>query len=175
MLWLKLFRKLFKILNGDISPKQIAGGVAFGAIIGLTPILSLHNLLVLLLVCIIRVNVTSVFFSMAIFKLLALLVDPYLSHQLGYLLLVKAEFLRPFWTFLYNLPVIPLTRFNNTIVLGGLIISLVIFYPNLILVNKGVLAYRSSVQPKLEKIKLFKAIKATKIYSWYRKISSFRD
>lgn len=175
MLWLKLFRKLFKILNGDISAKQIAGGFAFGAIIGLTPTLSLHNLVAILLVCIIRVNVTTVLFSFAIFKLVGYLAIDYLSLEVGYFLLVKCEFLRGLWTFLYNLPIVSLSGFNNTLLLGGLIISLIIFYPNLFLAQKGVLAYRASVQPKLEKIKLFKALKATKIYGLYRKISRFRD
>ncbi|MCK4908283.1 MAG: TIGR03546 family protein [Planctomycetes bacterium] len=174
MLWLKFIRKLFKILNGDISPHQIAAGIAFGAILGLTPVLSLHNLIVLLLICIIRVNVSSAIFSMAIFKLLGYVVDPYLSHPLGYLLLVKWEFLTPFWTTLYNLPLLPLTNFNNTVALGGLIISLVIFYPNLILSRKGVIAYRTSVQPKLEKMKIFKLFKGTTIYKWYKKVSDFR-
>lgn len=174
MLWLKFLRKLFKILNGDVDPRQIATGVALGAIVGLTPILSLHNLIVLLLVCIIRVNVTSVIFSAAVFGLLSYLVAP-LSDGLGYLLLVRCEFLNPFWTALYNMPVLPLTNFNNTLLLGGLIIALIIFYPNLVLVRKGVIAYRASIQPKLEKIKLFKILKGTKIYQWYQKISRFKD
>jgi uncharacterized protein (TIGR03546 family) len=174
MLTLKILRKLFRILNGDVSPRQIAGGFAFGVILGLTPLLSLHNLLVLFLICIIRVNVSSAIFSMLIFKLLAFLIDP-LSHQLGYLLLVDFGFLNSFWTFLYNLPIVPWTGFNNTLVLGSLVISLILFIPNLIVVNKGVVAYRTSLQPKLEKTKLFKLIKATRIYSWYNKISNIVD
>lgn len=174
MFWLRFFSKLFKILNGDISAKQIAGGFAFGVILGLTPILSLHNILVLLLICIVRVNVTSVIFSMAIFKLLGILVLDPLLHQVGYLLLVKFEFLKPFWTFLYNLPIVALTRFNNTLLLGGVVISLVLFYPNLILIRKGVLGYRALVQPKLEKMRIFQILKATKIYRLYRKITSFK-
>lgn len=174
MLTLKLLRKLFKILNGDVEPKQIAAGVAFGAIIGLTPFLSLHNLLVLFLVCIIKVNVSSVIFSALVFGLISYLVDP-LSHMVGYFFLVDLSFLEPIWTFFYNVPIIALTRFNNTVVLGGLVISLAIFYPNLIFVRRGVIKYRESVQPKLAKTKLFKALTATKIYQWYRKISNIKD
>ncbi|MBI4833964.1 MAG: TIGR03546 family protein [Planctomycetes bacterium] len=172
MLTLKILRKLFKILNGDVSPRQVAGGFAFGVILGLTPLLNLHNLLVLFLICIIRVNVSSAIFSMLIFKLLAFLIDP-LSHQLGYLLLVDFGFLNSFWTFLYNLPIVPWTNFNNTLVLGSLVISLILFVPNLVFVSKGVVSYRNNLKPKLEKTKFFRALQATKIYTWYHKIISF--
>ncbi|MEK7448242.1 MAG: TIGR03546 family protein [Planctomycetota bacterium] len=174
MLWLKFLRKLFLILNGEIAPRQIAAGIAFGAIIGLTPLFNLHNLLVILLICFIRINVSSVIFSTLFFSLLAYLINP-LSDWLGYLLLVKASFLTPLWTVLYNMPFVPLTNFNNTLVLGSLTFSLLIFYPNLILSRKGVVAYRISVQPKLEKIKLVKILQGTKIYRWYKKISNWRE
>ena len=85
MLWLKFLRKLFKILNGDIDPKQIAAGFAFGAIIGLTPVFSLHNLIVLLLICIIRINVSSVIFSAAIFGLLSYLIAPLSNNPVHHL------------------------------------------------------------------------------------------
>ena len=152
MLLLKLAQKVVKILIGDATPGQIAGGFALGAIIGLTPIFSLHNLLVVLLVCIIRVSVFSVIVSAVLFGLLSYLINP-ISHQLGYLLLVNLGFLKPLWTFLYNLPIIPFSRFNNTLVLGSLVISLALFYPILILVRKLVLKHRPSDTPDVIKMR----------------------
>jgi len=168
---LKLLHSLFKILNGDISTKQIAGGFAFGLIIGLTPTFSLHNLLVVLLICIIRVNVATVMFSYVIFGLLSFLINP-ISHQFGYLLLVKFEFLKSFWTMLYNMPLVPLSGFNNTLLLGSLIISLVLFYPAFVLSEKGLVSYRASIKPKLDNTRFFKILRATKIYNWYTKIKT---
>lgn len=170
MLILKLIGRLFKILHSDISPAQIAGGVAFGAIIGLTPLFSLHNLFVLFLICIIRVNVSSVIFSAIVFGLLSYIIAP-LSNQLGYFLLVNAEFLKPLWTWLYNLPIVPWTNFNNTLLMGGLALSIVLFIPNLIWARKGVVAYRATLKPKLENTKLIKAIKASSLYIWYRRFA----
>jgi len=112
MLLLKLLRNLFKVLNDDIAPKQVAAGFAFGIILGLTPFFSPHNILVLLLICIIRVNVSSVILSMAVFKLFGLLVDP-VSHQLGYMLLVDFGFLNGLWTLLYNMLVIGSCKGDN--------------------------------------------------------------
>jgi len=87
----KILNRLYKLLSGEISPKQIAGGIAFGMIVGLTPTCSLHNLLVILLICIIRVNVSAFIFSAVVFGLLSFLIDP-AAHLLGYLLLVQMEF-----------------------------------------------------------------------------------
>ena len=171
MFFLKLLNRLVKILNGEIAPRQVAAGVAFGMIVGLTPTFSLHNLLVILLICIIRVNVSAFIFSSIIFGLLSFLVDP-AAHLLGYLLLVKMEFLKPLWTMLYNMPLVPLTNFNNTLLLGSLIIALALFYPNLRFSEKGLVAYRATLKPKLEKTRVFKVLKASWIFKWYTKIQN---
>ncbi|MFA5795142.1 MAG: TIGR03546 family protein [Candidatus Brocadiia bacterium] len=174
MLLLKFLKQLFQILNGEVAPRQVAGGIAFGMILGLTPTFSLHNLVVVFLICIIRVNVSAVIFSWLLFGLASWAIDP-LSHQLGYLLLVRMEFLKPLWTVFYNMPLIPLTGFNNTLLLGSLVISLILFYPGLIASEKGVLAYRASVKPRLEKLRIFQVLKASWIYQWYARISNFRN
>ena len=174
MLIIKLIGRLLKLLHSDISPAQIAGGVAFGAIIGLTPFFSLHNLVVLFFICIIRVNVSAVIFSWIIFGLLSYLVNP-ISDQLGYFLLVNLEFLKPFWAFLYNLPIVPWTRFYNTLLLGSLTLGLILFIPNLIFVRKGIVAYRATLQPKLENTKLIRVIKASKFYIWYCRIAGLGE
>ena len=47
---LAILAKLLKVLNSEQSPGQIAAAISFAAIIGLTPLLSLHNLIIALLV-----------------------------------------------------------------------------------------------------------------------------
>ena len=166
----KILNRLYKLLSGEISPRQIAGGIAFGMIVGLTPTFSLHNLLVILLICIIRVNVSAFIFSAVVFGLLSFLVDP-AAHLLGYLLLVQMEFLRPLWTMLYNMPVVPLTGFNNTVLLGSVTISLILFYPCLVFSQRGILYYRAYLIPKLENTRFVKGVKASRPYNWYIKIT----
>ena len=87
MIWLKLIRKFIKILNADASPSQIAGGIALGSIIGITPFCSLHNLIVFILIILIKVNITSALFSIDLFGMIGWMIDP-LSNQFGYFLLV---------------------------------------------------------------------------------------
>ena len=55
------------------------------------------------------------------------LLDP-LSHRIG-LGLLHLTWLRPVWTWLYNLPLAPWTSFNNTVVLGSLVLGLALLYP----------------------------------------------
>jgi len=128
MLILQFLAKLFKILRSAASPNQIAAGFVLGMIIGFTPFWSLHNLLIIILIFILNVNIATAIFSFAIFSGVAYLFDPWI-HDFGYYLLVDVTALNVVWTAMYNIPVIALSRFNNTIVLGSLIISLILTIP----------------------------------------------
>ncbi len=130
------------IPDTSVSPSHIAGGVALGAIVGLTPLVSLHNIIVLLLILALPVHLGATALSFLFFSLASLLIDP-LAHLFGYFLLVKAEPLVSLWTTLYNMPLIPFTRFYNTIVLGSLLISLIIFVPLFLATKNAVLHYRT--------------------------------
>ena len=44
---LTLLAKLFQALNSDSSIRQIALAIALGFIVGLSPILSLHNIIII--------------------------------------------------------------------------------------------------------------------------------
>ena len=119
--------RFIKALNSDIAPEQIGLGIAFAMIIGLTPLWSLHNLLVLLLVMILRVNGAAVLAGVALFSLIGYILDP-LFNQLGYLLL-SLDALNGLWVTLYNSTLWRIENFNNTIVMGSLIFSIVMFVP----------------------------------------------
>lgn len=115
--------KLVSILHSGKEPRHLAGGFALGTILGLTPLLSLQNALVICLILLLDVSISGALFGMALFAAFAYLLDP-LFNQLGYFLLVNVEFLRPFWAYLYNVPIAPLTKFYNTVVLGSLVSAL---------------------------------------------------
>ena len=61
------------------------------------------------------------------FSLISTSLDPW-SHKIGQYLLLH-EHLEPTWTWLATLPVMPWTRFNNTVVLGTLVIGLLALVP----------------------------------------------
>ena len=50
------------------------------------------------------------------------------SHKLGALVLTSQN-LESFWTYLYDLPLMPWTRFNNTVVMGSMILAFLAFFP----------------------------------------------
>jgi uncharacterized protein (TIGR03546 family) len=174
MFILKLLGKLFKALRSGASPNQIAGGFIFGMIIGLTPFWSLHNLLVVILIIILKVNISMAIFSFLICSGFAYLLDP-IFHSFGYWLLVDVTSLQGLWTSLYNTPVVPLTRYNNTVVMGSLVSSLILTLPMFFLVKVGVVLYREKFEARIQKLKIVQIVKSSKIYSVYQKISDFRD
>ena len=53
---LKLLQSLVRTLHSDGTPAQIAAGVALGAALGLTPLLSLHNLFVVAALALLNVS-----------------------------------------------------------------------------------------------------------------------
>ena len=166
MIFLKLIAKIFRILNAEATPQQIAGGVALGMIIGLTPTFSLHNIVVVFLILVIKVNITAAILSMFAFDLIGYGVDP-LSDWLGYAILTSTA-LRPLWIEAYNATVIPFTRFNNTVVMGSFVISLIVLYPIFRLAEYGVERYRSDLAAKFQRWRIVKAIKMSRFYKYYQ-------
>ena len=64
---ISMILKLIKALNPDIGPWQIALAGALAMVIGLTPLWSVHNLVILLLAFVLRVHLASFFLFWALF------------------------------------------------------------------------------------------------------------
>lgn len=158
---------LIQMLHSDTGQNQIAAGLAFGVFLGFAPFLSLQTLLVLFIVFIFKVQLGAAFLSAFFFKFIAYLLDP-VADPLGRSLL-ESEALRPVWTTMYNVPLLPMTRFNNSIVLGSFAISLVLCPLLFFIFKKLIIQYQTHLVQKLESSKIWKAFKATKLYIWYTK------
>lgn len=169
MFWLKMIRDFLKVLRAGQSPNQIAGGFALGSILGFSPMLTLQGVLVWLVILILNVNLSAALLALTVFSLGAYLLDP-LFHSLGYAILVNIPALRDFWTTLYNAPVAPLTRFNNTVVIGSFAAALVLFFPVFYGMKRFVIAYRERVHAKVEKWKVFQMVKKSLLVRWYERI-----
>jgi uncharacterized protein (TIGR03546 family) len=165
--------KLIKVLQSDVHPGQISLGFALGMIPGLTPVSSPHNLLVLLALLFLRANLSAAVVSWVFFSVLAYGLDP-LFNRLGLFLLTGIGSLQGFWTSLYNAPLVPYTRFNNSVVLGSLVFSLLAFYP----VYRGgclmVLKYRETFLERLNRWRVVQIIKASSLYKWYARYSALK-
>lgn len=144
--------KLIRIIGSETEPGQISLGFAFALIAGFTPLVSLHNLLVLFLILVLRVNLAAFFFGLAFFSGVAYLLDP-LFHRIG-LAVLTAGPLEGLWTTLYNWTLLRLERFNNSIVMGSLIVSVVLFAPFYLISNRLILKYREHFLAWVEKTKL---------------------
>jgi uncharacterized protein (TIGR03546 family) len=166
---LESLAKLLKVLNSETAPAQISLAFCFAMVAGLTPLMSLHNLLILLLVLVIRVNLSTFLLGLALFSAIAYLLDPYF-HQLGFELLTN-QGLQEFWTTLYNSAFWRLERFNNTIVLGSLLSSLVAFVPVLLITNFLIRRYREHVLTCVRKTRLMQMLKASKFFNLYKSVS----
>jgi len=170
MFWINLLKKLIKALNENASPAQLAGGAVFGTFLGLCPGFGLHKIAVIILVIIINVNISMVIFSSALFGIIGFALDP-VFHAIGKQLLLK-DSLEKLWASLYNMPVVPFTKFNNTVMLGSLVVCIIIALPVFLFFKQFVIVYRSKIKDKLEKFRIVKFFKATGIYSIYQRYKS---
>ena len=166
---LKLIAKFLKILNSEAEPGQISLAFCLAMIAGLTPLFSLHNLLVLLLACVLRVNLAAFLLGLFAFTGIAYLFDPLFS-QLG-LVLLTASPLHSLWTSLYNLTLFRLENFNNSIVMGSLVVALVLFVPLYLLCNLLISKYREHLLRWVMKSQLMKIFTASKLYKLYQTVS----
>lgn len=166
---LTMLAKLLKALNSESAPWQVALAFSMSLIVALTPMFSLHNLLVLLLAFVIRVNLSAFFLGVAAFSLLAMVIDP-LSIQLGASLLAQPGF-QDFWTELYQSDFWRMTAFNHTLVLGGLLLSLLAFIPVFVLSRLLIVMYRQRLLNWISRLKVVQVLKAGKFYSLYKSLA----
>ena len=110
---LKAIAKVLKVLNSETEPGQISLAFCFSMIAGLTPLLSLHNLLVILLVLLFRVNLSTFILGLVFFSGVAYLFDP-LFHWIG-LTVLTVSGLEGLWTLIYNMTLFRLEKFNDTV------------------------------------------------------------
>lgn len=164
---LKLFRSLVKTLHSDGSPAQIAYGVALGAALGLTPIANAHNLVVLLLLAVLNVSFAAGMLAWAVFVPVGFMFDP-IFDRVGRWLLVDMTSLRGVWTTWDNVPGLALTNFNNTVVLGSVVVWLALFVPIYFAARYGVVRYRATIGEKVRNSRYYKMIEASQVYNVYR-------
>lgn len=165
-----ILKQLFafvKLLNSETGTNQIAAGLAVGFILGMTPGFSLQTLIVIILLFFFRIQIGAATISAFFFAFIAYLLDP-LFHSTGRWIL-ELEGFKSLFTTMYNLPIVPFTRFNNTVVMGSGVISILlspfVFILSRILVEK----YRATVLKRFQETKFWKAVKATSLYKWYYK------
>lgn len=168
---IEIIAKFFKILNSETEPYQISLAFCFSMIAGFTPVLSPHNLLVLLIVLLMRVNLTAFILGWVVFSTLAFALDPFF-HLLG-LGILKSQALESLLTTLYNTIWFRLDHLNNSIVMGSLAMALVLFVPLFFLFNMLINKYREHILEWVRKTRFMKMLKASNLYNIYQSVSGW--
>jgi uncharacterized protein (TIGR03546 family) len=162
----KLLQSLVKALHSEGTPGQLAAGIALGSMLGLTPLVSLHNAVIFGLIVLLNVSFPGAMLGWALFVPIGFLLDP-LFDWIGHTLLFTPS-LTPLFTSLYNMPIVPLTNFNNTVTLGSLVFSVVFFLPVLFATRWAVTRYRATIGERVRQSQWYRAVTASKLYNVYR-------
>lgn len=167
---LKLLSGLAKALTGQSDPRHIAAGFALGALWGLVPKGNLMSVVFILLFFFLQVDKGVALLSALLFTSVGYLLDGP-AHGAG-LALLSASALKPFWTFLYNLPIVPLTKFNNTVVMGNIAFGVLLYVPLYAVSKRGAVHYQLNYAPLVAKWPIVKAVNGLKIVQFYRSLTS---
>lgn len=169
---LMMLARFLKALNSESGAWQVAWGFVLGMIIGLTPLFSLHNLIILFFAMSLRINFAGFTLSWVFFSGLAYLFDP-LADYIGEALL-QAEALQGLWFSLYDSPIARLFQFNHTITLGSFVFAL-IFAPIWLFISYYLIVnYRQRVQSWFMKLKVVQTLRGSRFWSTYQRINSVR-
>jgi len=163
---LKLIQSLVGALHSEGTPGQLAAGIVLGSFLGLTPLINVHNAVIFALLVLLNVSFAGGMLGWALFVPIGFLLDP-LFDWIGHGLLL-APSLRSMWTSLYNMPIMPLTNFNNTVVLGSLVFALVFAIPLFFALRWAVARYRETVGARVRQSRFYQALTASKAYNVYR-------
>lgn len=167
--------KLFVALNSNSRPSELASGIAFGFWLALIPGGNLLWTALFIIAFLLKHNLAALLFSTGLFKLVIPLADTLLDSLGGWILQIPA--LQGFFTNLYNIPLLPYSNFNNTIVMGGFIAGILCWIPVYFIFLNLVKIYRKKIAPKFAENKIVKALKKvpiiSKISKTTRRLSKF--
>jgi uncharacterized protein (TIGR03546 family) len=171
MFTLKLLGRILNAINAGAAPWQVGGGMVLGFALGLIPGWPLQAFGLLLIILLINVNTSIAVAGAVIASLLAWLLDP-IMDRIGAWMLQDIGALKGLWTVMYNSPPLALTRFNNTVVMGSMVVGVigaVIWFPILIW---AVRVYRAKFLAWVQKLWIMRLITGSKVWALYQRISN---
>jgi uncharacterized protein (TIGR03546 family) len=124
---LRPVRMFVAALLAHDAPNQLAAGFALGLVLGLAPKGNLIALSLLVLLFSLRVNAGTGLLAAFVFSWVGPALDPFTDKLGAYFLTVGS--MQPTYAALFHLPLGPLFKFNNTVVVGSLLVGLWAMYP----------------------------------------------
>lgn len=156
---LRPVRFLAKAVTSESTPRQLALGFALGLLIGLVPKGNLIAVTLVVMLGAMKVNLGAGMLAAFAFSWIGVLTDP-LTHRIG-LSVLEVPSLRPFWTGLHNIPLMPWTHFNNTVVLGSFLLGVALMYPVYRLSEPLFAKYMPRVEERVRKFKVVQLLWGT--------------
>ncbi|GMO26517.1 MAG: hypothetical protein Ta2F_02070 [Termitinemataceae bacterium] len=153
---IKAIAKLVLALNSNVKKTQIAAGISWGLLLGLLPAGNAFWILIFILSLFLKHNQGGKLFLMAIMKLLAPITASAIDG-IGWSVLHIAS-LQSLFTTMYNMPFVPFTNFNNTLVAGGLAAGIVLWIPVFVIITLLIPFYRNTLLPKILNNKILTAV-----------------
>ena len=167
---IKYAAKFIVAINSNLGKTQIAAGFCWGLFLGLVPAGNLFWVVFFAGSFLFKHHHPSKLLCMAILKLLSGVTAP-LVDMVGWEVL-HIEALQPLFTSLYNMPFVPFTKFNNTLVAGGIVSGAILWLPVFFLVCLIVPLYRHTLAPKIRQNKIVKSIKKVPLVTKLQKLIS---
>jgi uncharacterized protein (TIGR03546 family) len=123
ILWtIKQVSNVRQAIAGRKYPHQLAWAVAFGVLLGVVPHGNLLAIAILLVVLSLKLNHAMAGLTAVLVTFGATQLDPY-SHEVGNFVLTHPQ-LSEATTTLWELPLVPWTDLNNTVVMGSFLLGL---------------------------------------------------
>ncbi|MEY8215722.1 MAG: TIGR03546 family protein [Colwellia sp.] len=166
---LTLLAKLFSALNSESSIRQIALAIVLGFIVGLSPLLTLHNIVILFFVMLIRIHLGSFILSVGFFSGLSYLLSPFIIMVGEWLL--TSDGLVDLFTVLYQSTLFKLAHWHNTYTLGAFVLGCILAIPLYFFSKVIIEKYRLHIMAFFQKLKIVRALKASKFYRLYLSFS----
>ena len=167
--------KLIIALNSNTRPSELASGISFGLLLALLPGGNLLWIGIFVIAFFLKHNIAAMLLSLGLLRLFISFFDPFLDYIGGFILSIPQFY--NFFTDLNNIPIIPYSNFNNSIVMGGFALGIILWLPFFFLIIFAVKIYRKKIAPKIAESKLVKAIKKvpiiSKVTSSIQKLSVF--
>ena len=155
--------KLIVALNSNSRPSELASGIAFGFLLALIPGGNLLWISIFVIAFFLKHNIAALLLSMGLFRLFISVFDPLLD-LLGGTVLGYPQ-LHDLFTSLYNIPLLPYSNFNNSIVMGGFVLGIILWLPVFFLFIFAVKIYRKKFASRIAESKFVKALKKVPIIS----------
>ncbi|PKL24141.1 MAG: DUF2062 domain-containing protein [Spirochaetae bacterium HGW-Spirochaetae-3] len=154
-MFMKWIARALAALNSNAKKEQIAAGIACGVLLALVPSGNLLWIFLFGLFFFFKIHYGLQIIALAACKLAAPLFASGLD-ALGWAVL-HSDPLQPFFVALADAPIAPLTRFNNTVVMGGLVAGIALWLPLFFAFRALVALYRARLAPRIAGSKAYGA------------------